>query len=250
MVISKINKIRILQKITSVFLILFCVFLFFQSLNWEDNKKKEVIFVLDISKSMDTKDVKYQEYNISRLESVQKIIKNTIKEISNDTQVWLIIFSKKWLFLIPPTLDIWYVDFVLDTINTSFWKDTQDDILAWIKLILPSKDIIKNIYLFTDWYDFGKVPKIKTNWINRNIIWIWSESISLDLEQRLSKKQISDLSKSLNWNLIFLDEVDEKSKVSLNFEKVKFTNSNKNIIFFIFWILCIFLMMTLWIKVK
>ena len=108
-------------KIKSIiFLIWFFMFafsFFANSLEQSNFSEWNIIFVLDVSNSMNVEDVFYNWHSVSRLELWKKIIENNIDKIKR--QFWLILLSDKFNYFISPTLDIKTYKTYLKTINTN-----------------------------------------------------------------------------------------------------------------------------------
>ena len=116
-----------------------------------------VIFVLDLSNSMNVKDVFYNSHQVSRLELAKKIIENNINNLPNN--FWLIVYSNTYDYLISPTLDkkafLTYLNW-LNTYYLNWWKTDFQDLLNNIPKLVDNMDTL----VFLSDFDFP-VWKIK-----------------------------------------------------------------------------------------
>ncbi len=133
----------------------------------------DIIFVLDVSNSMNVEDVFYNNHSVSRLELWKKIIENNIDNIQK--QFWLIVFSDNFDYFIPPTLDIETFKTYLNTINTNTLN-------GWNMQFTKSFDNMKEVLNLSD--SLIVISDFDTNeniWdINLKnytyAIWVWSEN--------------------------------------------------------------------------
>ena len=93
----------------------------------------KVIFVLDINRSMNTKDALLWTIPISRLQAAKLLIQKTIL---SDPQFpyGLILFNASADYIIPPTLDTWTFLLYLTWITTNLLPDWSKDFaqLSWL----------------------------------------------------------------------------------------------------------------------
>jgi len=149
--------------------------LFFYVFFTNDLKNKEinqwnVVFVLDVSNSMNVKDVFYNNHQVSRLELAKQIIANNIK--NKDLKFWLVIFSNNFKYFIPPTLDKETFLIYLKTINTNIldgWKTKFVKSLNWLTKVLTPTDVL---IILSDFDTKENVSKINIkNYIYSIKIW-------------------------------------------------------------------------------
>ncbi|MDD2565311.1 MAG: VWA domain-containing protein [Candidatus Gracilibacteria bacterium] len=120
-----------------------------------NNYKSDIVFVLDVSKSMDAQDVT-NEKNISRLNYSKKIISNFANK-ENQNNYGLVIFAGNALSISPLTNDIdWFVT-NLDQVNSDTIKQGGTSIAEAIKeAILDIKETkAKNIIIISDGEDMN-----------------------------------------------------------------------------------------------
>ncbi len=129
-----------------------------------------IIFVLDISNSMNVKDVFYNNHQVSRLTLAKKIIENNIKKLNN--KYWLVIFSDSFNYFIPPTYDkINFLNY-LKSLNTNFldwWQTNLKALSSWLNNYLWKLDQI----IFLSDFDFKSLNLNINNYTY--FIWIWKE---------------------------------------------------------------------------
>lgn len=163
--------------------IAFCVWLaiiwfsFFKN-NFKENRLKEwnIIFLLDISNSMNVKDVFYGGHLLSRLDLAKKIIENNVAEI--DKNFWLILFSNKFDYFIPSTKDKESFKTYLNTVNTNTldaWDMKFVQSISWSQNVLNPTDTLILISDFDTQEDLTKI-KFKNY---TYAIWIWKNHKSV-----------------------------------------------------------------------
>lgn len=169
------------------FLVIFLSFFWIRY--WNNNsintvKWIDIVFVLDVSKSMLVPDIKDENSYITRL----SFAKNTIKEYvvnNKDNRYWLVIFSWDAVSSIPLTTD---KDIFLDVLDSVDYKN----ILKWgsnfskalelaINRLSFSDDYSKALIFLSDWWeDWDLDIKTLKNLNNyKDIVylfaWIWTE---------------------------------------------------------------------------
>lgn len=190
LVFPKINFIYLLN----IFLKLILLSLFIIPLAWpgsynikkdESRKWIDIVFALDISKSMIAEDVKP-----SRIEAAKKVIIDFISKLDWD-RIWMTIFAWKPFISIPLTFDYLAVSEVVKWINTDSINQNIPGLswtAIWDALIQASDSLTKPdslpnrskvIILVTDWEaNLWVDPKLATKYcFEKNIkiysVWIW-----------------------------------------------------------------------------
>jgi len=135
-----------------------------------------IIFALDLSNSMNVKDVFYNYHQVSRLELAKKIIENQVKNL--DHKFWLVVFSDRFNFFIPPTYDKDNFVTFLNSLNTSYlngWKTNPDELFSWLNHYLNKLD---QVVILSD-FDWDSVPSDKLK-NYAYFIWIWKTSPGIE----------------------------------------------------------------------
>ncbi len=171
-----------------LFLFLSWFFLFFYSFLTTDLRSTKIndwniVFVLDVSNSMNVKDVFYNNHQVSRLELAKQIIANNVE--NKDLKFGLIVFSNKFKYFIPPTLDKNNFLIYLNTINTNLlngWKTNFIKSLNWLNKVLNPTDVLVVLSDFDTKENLKKIDIknytyaieiwTKSWWIVRNKEWI------------------------------------------------------------------------------
>ena len=131
-----------------------------------------IIFALDLSNSMNVKDVFYNYHQVSRLELAKKIIENQVKNL--DHKFGLVVFSDRFDFFIPPTYDKENFITFLNSLNTSYlngWKTNPDELFSWLNHYLNKLD---QVVILSD-FDWDSVPSDKLK-NYAYFVWIWKTS--------------------------------------------------------------------------
>ena len=210
-------------------------------------------FIIDISNSMNTKDINLQSKNksivISRLQVIENTIKNFISEEPYDTYS-LIIFWDAIDFYIPPTQDTGLFLEYLEQINTNllpwWWTDIN---LIWD--ISANFKSIDKLIIFSD-FDYESNPKLSKEFLklkksNVYMIGVWTKNwwevrytddsiLKKDLVSVISKrgdKIAKYISKKINSKYYTLDNTSKITKLSkeiTNSNRISFSESQTQII--------------------
>ncbi len=116
------------------------------------NDKKEgidIVFCIDVSGSMDTKDFNYQNKEISRREALIMAIERFVDNRPND-RFGMIGFAKNTYMMSPLTIDGEWIKNVLKNIKTQGGTAIGDGIISSIDLLQQSKERSKVIVVVTD----------------------------------------------------------------------------------------------------
>lgn len=184
---SKFFYLKYLFLLSSFFILLLSIFW----IEYEDKTRKsqanwiDIVFVLDVSKSMNALDYKDWNYDISRLD----FSKNLIWEyITNNPQnrYWLVVFAWEAISSLPLTTDSSVFLSLLSSIdyrNLSVqWTNLWEAVEFWYKRLLSSdKDRSKAIFLISDWADeknisFDFSDKLLDSSIKYLVLWVWSKA--------------------------------------------------------------------------
>jgi len=205
------------------------------------HKWVDVLFVLDVSKSMNTIDYGNKT---TRLELAKQAIKKFITKHPNN-KYWLIIFTKQATVSIPFTSDINTFLTLLDWVNyknlTNQWTDFNNALQQAIKMLNSDPNKWKVLVLISDGWDEGDYTS--TNYSNLNfksiIVWVWNKigwKIFLwydDFQEpifqmyhwrpvitRLNDKNLKLLAKDLQWKYFHLEGENDLEKLNSILENI------------------------------
>jgi len=150
-----------------------------------------LVFVLDLTNSMNVKDVFYNHHQVSRLTLAKKIIQNTSKQL--DLPVWVIIFADKFNYYIPPTLDDDTLNEYVNALNTNYLNWWETNLLAlssWINNYTNQSDLL----VFLSDFDWKNVNNLKIHNFSY-FIGIWKS-----IKQPVKNADWTNL--YLNWKLL------------------------------------------------
>lgn len=247
-----------------------------------------ILFVVDVSKSMDANDVLEYSNNISRMNLSKYMINTYIwKNLSN--LYWLIIFAWEAIETLPFTNEITLFKNVINSL------DSNKISLVWTNLNSVFESINDYFFLenywwlvvvFTDWWDENieisdnLMKLIKNNWVKILLVWVWTSSwwrIPLwtdnmwkiiykkynwnELLTRLNKDQLIRLSNTYNFSYMSIDNIDSYNELEKSIdENIKKISMEKNIsyridytrffilISFVFFVLFLIFDNFVWIK--
>lgn len=189
MLLKKFKYLIIIKLWLLVLSITIFWYLFFFTNQNKNNSfyEKKIIFILDVSHSMNTQDIKttYWLY-IPRLEASKQLIAKTIQQTPNN-KFWMIIFSKKSNYFIPPTYDTGTL------LNYLSWLNTNIVPAWWSNIAEALKNFNQNTQERTIWvlisdlweqWDFSQqkdsIKDIEKSIIEKKqkiiIIWLWSHN--------------------------------------------------------------------------
>ena len=152
---------------------MFAFSFFTNSLKQTNFSEWNIIFVLDISNSMNVEDVFYNNHSVSRLELWKKIIENNIDNIKK--QFWLILFSDNFNYFIPPTLDIKTYKTYLQTINTNTLNGWNMQFIKSFKDIQKVLNLSDTLIVISD-FDTNENLKDINLKNYTYAIWVWADN--------------------------------------------------------------------------
>lgn len=192
------NKFKLIQSnkyfyVKYIFLLFTLVILLFASLwvkYWEKKVNNEVkwidiIFVLDVSKSMNVADITDWNYSYTRLDAMKSSIAKFVANHKQD-RFGLVIFAWDAVWTIPLTTDhdlfltfLKWVDYRNLTVQ---WSDFKKALQLWINRFNNSDDRSKALIFISDWWDpddyvnkdIIKQLKDWNKWITYSVIWVWT----------------------------------------------------------------------------
>ena len=94
---------------------------------------QKVVFVLDINKTMNTKDIFSGKQQLSRIQAAKLLIQKTILSASQFSY-GLVLFNSNIDYIIPPTFDTWTFFLYLSGVTTNLLPDWTKDFaqLSWV----------------------------------------------------------------------------------------------------------------------
>jgi Ca-activated chloride channel family protein len=216
----------------SISIFMFMIAYFENNKNNNENKipsKTNIMFVLDVSKSMNTIDVKYNRKITTRLNLAKQAIKNYVLKHPN-YKYWLVIFAWQAQTILPLTNDKnIFLDFLewVDYRNlTKQWTNFSQAIKFAIDRFKPYK-WNKYLVIISDWWDpwdykwidlsFPKDIQAFVFGIWSKIWWkifLWTDDFWEPIFQRyrwnyvitkLNESNLKKLANDINWKYFYLD---------------------------------------------
>ncbi len=126
-----------------------------------------IIFVLDVSNSMNVEDVFYNKHLVSRLEFTKKIIENNL---DLDFSYGLVLFSNKFDYFIPPTKDKKIFKLFLDTVNTNNLDGGKTNFVYSINSLKDVLNPTDTLVVLSDFDTSDNLTKID---IKNPIYFVW-----------------------------------------------------------------------------
>ncbi len=249
---KNVSFLKCFLLIWSFLLVLFGIF----HLKWWEKTIKtkvsgvDIMFTLDVSKSMDTIDVKYWNNLTTRLNLAKKAIADyVIKHPWN--RYWLVIFAGNAIWSIPLTTDSDVFLTMLDGVNyknlTKQWSDFQQAISTTVNRFLGNKKRWKVIVFISDgwdpwdfhWISSEILQKIKKENIKTFVVWIgskkwgkillWKDNFGDYNFQtydghyvitKLNTENLKKIASDINAKYIELDNINSIDKITKYIEKL------------------------------
>ena len=180
------KKINVILLFCSFFFILINIF----EIKWSFINETEtvdwwkIVFAIDVSKSMNTEDIKSSRWFNSRLDSVKELINSYITDYRNN-EYWLIVFAWEALEVLPFTSDIWTYKTVLYWINnwnvSKYWTNLNS-VFESLNNYFPENGEWGLAVIFTDWWDeeidISKdlINSLIDKWVKLVLVWTATES--------------------------------------------------------------------------
>jgi len=248
----KINFIKYFLLIWSFFIVLFGIF----HLKWWEKIVKtkvsgvDIMFTLDVSKSMNTVDVKYWHNLITRLNLAKKAIWDYVVNHPWN-RYGLVIFAGNAIGSIPLTTDSNIFLTMLDWVNyknlTKQWSDFQQALSTTVNRFVDDKKRWKVIVFISDgwdpwdykWISSDILKKIKKEWITTFVVWIgskqgWKILLGQDafgnykfqtydghyVITRLNSKNLQEIANNISAKYIHLDNINSIDKITKYIQKL------------------------------
>lgn len=233
---NKFFYLKYIFLIFSFFIISFSVF--WIKIPIESIEKKEsldIVFVLDVSKSMNVYDISSESNTISRIDFAKNSIWNFVLN-NPENRYSLVIFAWEAISAIPLTSDIDIFLTILDWVDyknlTIQWTDFNKAFELWFERLKYSSDNSRALIFISDWWDEEDfIDEQYLKWLrdkNKNdevfIVWVWTETwwriitwrdvfwrtnylryLWDYVVSRLNEKNLHDLSKIFKWKYLKMD---------------------------------------------
>jgi len=243
---NKYFYIKYIFLLISLFIVLFSIF---WVRYWEKNVKNEVnwidmMFVLDVSKSMNVADIGDSNYNYTRLDVIKDSIAKFIASHRED-RFGLVIFAGDAISTVPLTTDH---DLFLTFLNgvdyrnlTKQWSNFEKALSLWIERFNNSNDRSKSLVFISDWGDAvdninkSRIKEIynRVKWITYSIVGVWTSSGWKIIKGRdafwryifqrykweyvvskINRSNLEDIASVLNWNYFEVKNIWDLSNLN------------------------------------
>ena len=193
-----------------------------------------IVFTLDVSKSMNASDIKIDDFIFSRLDASKEFIKNFISKYPQNKYA-LVVFAWESIRILPFTNDI----NLFSTLLT--WVDSNNVSVQWTNLISALKSAKENftdendswlIVLISDWWEeklelekFSSQIQILTIWVWTDVwakIPIWTDYFGNPtyktynwetIISKLSSENLKQIANFYNWQYANLSELSDFKKI-------------------------------------
>jgi len=245
---NKFFYIKYIFLILSFFIILFSIFWlkYWEKIIKSEEKWIDIIFVLDVSKSMNVADIKDWNYNYTRLDVSKKSIWDFVVKNSQN-RFWLVIFAWDAISTVPLTNDnnlfLTFLEGVDYRNLTNQGSDFKKAIDLWIERFIWENDRSKALIFISDWWDTWDNVNFKIkkdNSIAFWVIWIWTEKWWKIIKwvdffgkyiyqkykwnfiiSKLNIDNLKSISSILWWNFIKLEDIWDLEKLNKDFSKLE-----------------------------
>lgn len=250
---SKYFYLKYIFLILSFLIIWFSLFepLFWQKKITLEAKWIDILFTLDVSKSMNVADISDWKRSFTRLNSAKNSIANFVNNHKED-RFWLVIFAGDSISTIPLTTDhnifLTFLKWVDYRNLTKQWTDFKKAISMSADRFLKDSKRSKVVVLISDWgdrdedldLDYIKQIKKQKEWIAFSIVWIWTNKwwkiitwedffwrISYQIYNwdyvisKLNSWTLEDLATSLDWKYFKINDKKDLLKLNSEIENLK-----------------------------
>lgn len=212
---------------------------------WEKQTKNEakwvdIMFVLDVSKSMNVADIEDNNYTYTRLDIMKKSISNFVVKHEND-RFWLVIFAWDAVSTVPLTTDHDIFLTFLENVDyrnlTVQWSNFEKAISLWVDRFTSLDNNRSKIVAFVsdgwdeeDSVDSDSISSIskKVKWINYFVVWVWTKDWwkiinwrdpfgRVNYQQynsdyvisKLNENNLNKIKNALNWEYLEVSKIDD-----------------------------------------
>jgi len=184
---SEFFYVKYIFLVLSFFIILLSIFWFKggEKSSVNQNSWVDMMFVVDVSKSMNVADITDWNYSYTRLDSVKESITKFVTSHTQD-RFWLVVFAWDAVSTVPLTIDHDLFLTFLQSVDyrnlVKQWSDFEKALSLWVERFNYSDNRSKAIIFISDWWDqedkinFDNIKQIskKVKWINYYVVWIWT----------------------------------------------------------------------------
>ncbi len=263
---NKLFYLKFIFLFLSLFIILFWIFWikFWEKIVKTKSKWIDVMFVLDVSKSMNVADIRDSNYSYTRLDVAKEAIWNYVVNHKQD-RFWLIIFAWDAISTIPLTTDhdlfLTFLKWVDYRNLVKQWSNFTKALKMWTRRFIWDKDRSKALVFISDWWDkddfvdVNSIKSLKRDDISYVVVWVWTEkwwriitwrSVFWDIKyqkykwkyviSKLNKNALEKIAKSLDANFLIIKKAWDLMRIN-NFlkkleKKVFLKNNNKELMNF------------------
>jgi len=247
--------------ILSLFIILFSMFWikYWVKNTVNNNKGVDMMFVLDVSKSMNVADISDSNYNYTRLDIVKNSISKFVVNHKQD-RFWLIIFAGDAISNIPLTTDhdlfLTFLKWVDYRNLIKQGSDFKKALSLWINRFNNNDDRSKALIFISDgWdvednieYDSIKELSQSVKWISYFVVWVWTKAWWRIITWRdvfgrylyqqykwqyvvskINRSNLRDISSALDSSYFDLSRVDDLNKLDSKINSLEKKVITKNI---------------------
>lgn len=239
------NRFFYLKYLFLVISFIVLLFSIFWLKTWERQTKNEskwvdIMFVLDVSKSMNVADIEDSNYAYTRLDIMKKSISNFVVKHEND-RFWLVIFAWDAVSTVPLTTDHDIFLTFLENVDyrnlTVQWSNFEKAISLWVdRFTSLDNDRSKIMAFVSDGWDeedsvnsnsISNISK-KVKWINYFVVWVWTKDWwkiinwsdpfgRVNYQQynwdyvisKINENNLNKIKNALNWEYLEVSKVDD-----------------------------------------
>ncbi len=207
------------------------------------NKWIDMMFVLDVSKSMNVADITDSKYAYTRLDVIKDSISKYVVT-NRENRFWLIIFAWDAVSTIPLTNDLDLFLTLLKWVDyrnlTKQWSDFIKALSLWVERFNNSDDRSKALIFMSDWGDpddYINTNAIKnlaknTKWITYLVVWVWTNKWGRIITWRdafsrytyqkykweyviskINKNNLKEIASSLDWGYFEVKNISDLKKL-------------------------------------
>lgn len=215
----------------------------------------DVVFVLDVSKSMNAIDIKWERWIYSRLDFAKKVISDFVLK-NSENRFSLIIFAWESKSSLPLTNDKNLFLKFLESVDYKNFENQWSDFWKALELAnsrtLYSEEKNKAIIFISDWWEnedfiFEEISKQKMKNNSYFVLWVWTETwwkIILwqdffwraeyqkynwsDVLVKINEENLKKIAETLDGKYFKIEEISDLEKIWNEFSKIEKNIFEKN----------------------